>query len=110
MDSAVKSFRQLAIHIHKQEAEGEESLYSAKSQHLIYSGTHWMVVFIVTVFLSTSVNPLINLFLAPIVLTVLTMWYKDSFNNHTLSISLFETFLWNSLLLLWLLLILSFYT
>lgn len=52
-----------------------------------------MVVFIVTVFLSTSVNPLINLFLAPIVLTVLTMWYKDSFNNHTLSISLFETFL-----------------
>lgn len=54
MDSGVRSFRQLAIHIHKQEAEGDESLYSAKFQHLIYSGTHWMVVFTVTVFLSTS--------------------------------------------------------
>lgn len=40
MDSGVRSFRQLAIHIHKQEAEGDECLYSAKSQHLIYSGTH----------------------------------------------------------------------
>lgn len=51
-----------SYHIHKQEAEGVEGLYSAEFLHLMYSGT-LLMVFTVSVCLSASTSLIyINLY------------------------------------------------